>query len=316
MVVSQARIDANIRNAQKSTGPKTIEGKRASRANALTHGLCSSIIVPESPELVQQRAEEIFQTFKPYTDYQAWQVSRAAVITIRIDRVERIERRVRDKVCLQAELNWDDDRRLEAEVLGGMLPRKPAETVETLRRTPHGCEWLMTRWAMLAYAADTHPRAPLDRRADGPGPSTSWPRPMRSGRVTSRGPRSTFTGSWSTSADDSAAVARRMVDELMDRREVVRGLDEVNRALAEADLTHDNCDELRKLRRYESALHTKLRWTIGQMQFQGPEGKGDPALFPRLEGRFAPDGEARAQDPPTKWRPRPTTRPRPTRRSA
>lgn len=39
--ISQKRIEANRRNAQKSTGPRTAEGKAKSAANATTHGLSS-----------------------------------------------------------------------------------------------------------------------------------------------------------------------------------------------------------------------------------------------------------------------------------
>ena len=287
MNCSQARLDANRRNALKSTGPRTVEGKAVSRANSLKHGLCASIVVPECPELLQLRAEEIYKAFKPYTDYQAWQVDRAAVLTLRIERIERMERRIRDKVCLRAELTWDDDRRLEAEVLGGMLAKKPTETVETLRRTPHGCEWLMARWALLAHAADTNPgHAWTEAQASMAFDLLATPSAFREG--VKPGALVDFYGVVVDDAGDSSAVARRMVDELIERREVVRGLDEVERALAEADLTHDSDQELRRLHRYESTLHRRLRWTIGQMQFQGPIGKTDPGLFPTWKVEEAP----------------------------
>ena len=40
--VSEARLLANRANALKSTGPRTVEGKEASRANAYKHGLTGS----------------------------------------------------------------------------------------------------------------------------------------------------------------------------------------------------------------------------------------------------------------------------------
>jgi len=43
---SQAQIDANRRNAQKSTGPTTPEGRAVVRHNALKHGLTSEVLIP------------------------------------------------------------------------------------------------------------------------------------------------------------------------------------------------------------------------------------------------------------------------------
>ena len=40
------QIEANRLNALKSTGPRTVEGKSASRLNAVTHGLAA--ILPDS----------------------------------------------------------------------------------------------------------------------------------------------------------------------------------------------------------------------------------------------------------------------------
>jgi hypothetical protein len=43
-MTSQRKIEANRRNAQKSTGPKTQEGKDKVKLNALTHGLTAQTV--------------------------------------------------------------------------------------------------------------------------------------------------------------------------------------------------------------------------------------------------------------------------------
>ena len=55
---SPARIAANQANAQKSTGPKTDEGRNASKMNALKHGIFSSEILVRGRHL-QENHEEL-----------------------------------------------------------------------------------------------------------------------------------------------------------------------------------------------------------------------------------------------------------------
>jgi hypothetical protein len=268
-MASEAQINANRSNAQKSTGPKTDEGKKNSRKNSLKHGLCASAVVPEDIELLQQRAFECYEGLKPKDTYQGWIVDQVAILTVRVDRCSRMERRARDKVALRACLSWDDDRKLEAQVLAAKLAAAPEEVVEGLRRTPQGCDWLIDRWSRLADTArdvgswtEVQVRLALDL--------TGTPKAFREGRR----PwdlRPTTPGVPSpASADELVAFAAGQLEELNRHREVVAEIDEVDRALAEADLADGNDAEVRRLRRYEASLHRQIKWFIAQLHNPTP----------------------------------------------
>ena len=269
MQVSEARLAANRRNALLSTGPKTPEGKGRSRANALKHGLCATICVPEDLGVITAREADLHDALRPQNQYQARLVEHVAIWSVRIDRAERMERRVRDKISLRAEWFWEDDRKLEVEILGGQLHQRPAQVVETLRRSPQGCDWLIGRWAMLAYHADIHPDHQWDADQitlayDLMGTPPEFRAGGRPGVMIDKHGRVVESG------DDRAAVARRQVDELVERRAEVEGLDEAERALAVADLSNDNDPELKRLRRYEMHLHRQVRWAVNEIRKDWP----------------------------------------------
>ena len=46
---SEARLRANRLNAQKSTGPRTEEGKQRASLNATRHGLTAQVLSPSLP---------------------------------------------------------------------------------------------------------------------------------------------------------------------------------------------------------------------------------------------------------------------------
>ena len=267
MFVSQARIDANRKNAQKSTGPKTEEGKRISRANALTHGLCASIVVPEDANTVMTRTNDFFNTLKPQNNYHCWLVTEISLASIKIDRCERQERRARDKVSIKAELCWDDDKRLEAALLGHTLGNRPDVVIEQLKKTPQGCDWLISRWAMLAYSADTK-KSWTPAQTQLVFDLLGTPPEFREGHQA--GTLIDSRGKLIESADSPADVARRVIIALELHREMVSHLDEANRALTIADLGDDNDPELKRIRRYESKHQSHLRWCVSQLRFQSP----------------------------------------------
>jgi len=57
-MTSFRQVAANQRNAQKSTGPKTEEGKRQSRRNAIRHGLCAETVIETVEDIEGYRAFE------------------------------------------------------------------------------------------------------------------------------------------------------------------------------------------------------------------------------------------------------------------
>jgi hypothetical protein len=65
-MATQQQIDANRRNAQKSTGPTTPEGRAAVRHNALKHGLTAEILIPSMEE--QPEFDRLCDAFE--TEYQ------------------------------------------------------------------------------------------------------------------------------------------------------------------------------------------------------------------------------------------------------
>jgi len=69
MIISHKQQEANRRNAQRSTGPKTPEGKAAVRLNAVTYGLRarSTLIDGEDPEEYKQLWANLEAEWQPQT---------------------------------------------------------------------------------------------------------------------------------------------------------------------------------------------------------------------------------------------------------
>ena len=92
-MASAAQIAANRRNAPKSTGPKTPEGKAVVAENALCHGLRSerAVIFDESAEELAVFGAGIRRALAPADEYEAALVDRIIHIEWRLRRAWRIE---------------------------------------------------------------------------------------------------------------------------------------------------------------------------------------------------------------------------------
>ena len=92
-MTSEKQIHANQRNALKSTGPRTDEGKSVSKMNALKYGLMArGVVMPgENHEDFEELREMLHDEFEPVGSYEALLVNELAGQYFRLARVYRIE---------------------------------------------------------------------------------------------------------------------------------------------------------------------------------------------------------------------------------
>jgi hypothetical protein len=186
------RAAINRRNAQKSTGPRTPEGKNRSRFNALKHGMTAkTLVLPnEDADVLQMRVESWIADLQPQNDVEQFLVEQAVHLSWKMERADRaevaqlsriIESVPRDEARRQQEVAvalgyWlFSDRYVRAEtglrenllsVLGsgpesakgsGRLDvlNHPQAIVFRLESTAAGCRWLLDRWTELRARLET-----------------------------------------------------------------------------------------------------------------------------------------------------------------
>jgi len=94
---STRKLQANRRNALRSTGPKTLQGKRHSRMNALKHGLSAGALfeefvsVNENAEIHNDLRQRLRQHYKPVGAAEELEVERIACCWWKLQRASRYE---------------------------------------------------------------------------------------------------------------------------------------------------------------------------------------------------------------------------------
>src|SRR5215208_5158726 len=92
-MASRKQIEANRRNALKTSGPKTPEGKDTARLNATKHGLLSQeILLPgEDKEALKELAERLRAELQPVGEMERLLVEWIIDATWRLRRLSRVE---------------------------------------------------------------------------------------------------------------------------------------------------------------------------------------------------------------------------------
>jgi hypothetical protein len=185
---SAAKAAANQRNAQKSTGPRTAEGKEKARFNALKHGQTArSLLLPrEDPAALNALRRELLDDLQPHNSLEATLIVQIANDKWICDRseqaaAERVAMRLRHEPVQQAKeekdqalklgktLFWNLPRPLPIDrssmnvALGeppendiAEHPAHPARVRLALEETLAGCDWLLDRWHELHNRLHNH----------------------------------------------------------------------------------------------------------------------------------------------------------------
>ena len=93
-MTSQKQIEANRANAQRSTGPKTNQGKDRSKMNAVKHALTAAqsvLIEGENAEEFEAHCADIIAEYGPGSAFRRSFLLQLAVTTWRLQRVEKLE---------------------------------------------------------------------------------------------------------------------------------------------------------------------------------------------------------------------------------
>ncbi len=165
-MTSQARIDANRRNAMRSTGPRTAEGKARSRLNGLTHGFRSDqLLLPtEDGAAFQDLLATWMDDWRPKSAARRELVERAAVAAWRLRRCVQIETARLSGRLVAALADWDRREESAVDLLVARLDSDPAAALAGLVSTRAGIDRLADLWDGLAGAAD-EPGGWRDREA-------------------------------------------------------------------------------------------------------------------------------------------------------
>ena len=149
--ISPVRLAANRRNALKSTGPRTPEGKAISRGNSYKHGLTGEgvVLTDEDAAAVEERFAAFEADLRPANGVASAITRRAAILSVRMERCVREEAANISERMLAAPAIEEEERIAELAAHVEALETEPDRSVRHLRRSPEGIDWLVAAWLRL-----------------------------------------------------------------------------------------------------------------------------------------------------------------------
>jgi len=269
IVATQAQIEANRRNAQKSTGPKTEAGKSRVRENALTHGLTASpnAVTPELFRAAREYWNDLVIDHEPRGRYQRLLLSEAALALAQLERLPVVREYHRALDQERAVNSWNQDRSDEAGRIGARLRRQPSRTIERLGRTAHGVAWMITRWRTLHDTLEA---------------GDTWSEDQREMAQALLGLDPELrTASSRIGVETPVEELKRLTAAELERWSAFKAerldrLDELERQLAISGAAFDDSPAARRFHRYERDCYKKLNGAFANLrQAQATRGEWD-----------------------------------------
>ena len=155
-MTTEAQIKANQENAKKSTGPTSIEGKKRSSMNAVTHGILSSVtaLPGEDQGVLDHLREGVLATYQPQDTMEQFLVDRIYKAMVRQIRLCEAEA-AKLKISMSAEALGEGLLKIFRQSGVRILSvdqlteegRKLLEDMKIIHRIPQGVDMpLMTRY--------------------------------------------------------------------------------------------------------------------------------------------------------------------------
>jgi hypothetical protein len=303
-MTTQRQIESHgLNGTGLATGSSTLDGKDASKRNAMKHGLAGvGVIRPEEEsQLVADRAASWAEAFQPETPFKVWLTGQAARESVRIERCFVEEIVIRSRLVLSARFRWNEDRELAAVTLLDGISRKPALVSRKLRQTAQGCDLLLERWRCLVRILDVNgdwnekqTRMALDL--------LGIPTEFRT---------ETTLMSLKPEADPVEAARAVALAEIAAlealRAGVLDDLDGTEQGFAELGVGLDNHPALKELRRREAESRRWLRWALGQLAADaGPIAEEPAPIIEPVATATPPSPEPGTRPEPS---PAPASRP-------
>ena len=145
-LVSQKQLAANRRNAQRSTGPTSKEGKSVSRLNALKHGLLSHQVVirgyfhEESSDEFKQLCREYHESLSPVGPLEEMLVGQIVMVVWRLRRVRTAEA---GEIATNVDKTWWNPRRPPWEIGNGHKGNALHSSLKDYRRSIEGIQFVI-----------------------------------------------------------------------------------------------------------------------------------------------------------------------------